>query len=337
MPELCTIYDYMRAHATLLGERILQEYPALHQFDDAVSPRVQELLRKPFPAQAIAIMGVAKRWQQARTGMVVAECGTGKTLISLGAIHVHSDGKPFTALAMAPPHLVEKWAREAFLTLPGIRVFVIDDFRNGGDEHKSHGINEVRLRQGRIVREGLHTTLSELRLRKDSPSSRERWTSLCERPSLFIVGRERAKLGYFWRHAYRVSRSGPYMGCVVNPDTGKPVNLDSGRLTTADFENVKLEETIESRGEKSCRSLHSPLWQADSDKIRRMAPIEFIGRYMAGWFDYAICDESPSTGRRYRARQRAWHVSVVFGSDCWPDRNTPGWLRGRLVQYLVPA
>jgi len=33
MPELATIYDYMRAHASLLGERILQEYPALHQFD----------------------------------------------------------------------------------------------------------------------------------------------------------------------------------------------------------------------------------------------------------------------------------------------------------------
>ena len=27
MPELATIYDYMRAHATMLGERILQEYP----------------------------------------------------------------------------------------------------------------------------------------------------------------------------------------------------------------------------------------------------------------------------------------------------------------------
>jgi len=43
----------------------------------------------------------------------------------LGAIHVHSDGDPFTALAMVPPHLVDKWAREAFLTLPGIRVFLI--------------------------------------------------------------------------------------------------------------------------------------------------------------------------------------------------------------------
>jgi hypothetical protein len=29
-------------------------------------------LRKPSP-----IMGVAKRWQRARTGMMVAECGTG--------------------------------------------------------------------------------------------------------------------------------------------------------------------------------------------------------------------------------------------------------------------
>ena len=51
------------------------------------------------------------------------------------------------------------------LTLPGLGVFLIDDLRNGGDENKSHGVNEVRLRQGRIVREGLQTILSELRLR----------------------------------------------------------------------------------------------------------------------------------------------------------------------------
>jgi len=291
MPELSTIYDYMRANASHLGARILQEYPALHQFDDPVSPRIEGLLRKPFPAQTIAIMGIAKRWQQARTGMVIAECGTGKTLISLGAIHVHSEGKPSTSLAMVPPHLVEKWAREAFLTLPGVRIFLIDDLRNGGDENKSHGVNEVRLRHGRVVREGFQTTLSELRLRKQSLSSRKRWLALCGRPSLFIVGRERAKLGYFWRHAYRMPRSGLYLGCVVNSDTGKPVIVAESRLTLAEFEKVKISETIESRGDKSCRPLHSPLWQADSDKIRRMAPIEFIGRYMPGWFDYTICDE----------------------------------------------
>jgi len=291
MPELSTIYDYMRANAALLGARILEEYPALHRFDDAVSPRIDGLLRRPFPAQSIAIMGLAKRWREARTAMVVAECGTGKTLISLGGVHVHSAAKQYTALAMVPPHLVEKWAREAFLTLPGVRVFLIDDLRNGGDENKAHGVNEVRLRNGRIVREGFQTSLSELRLRRSSTTPRQRWLSLCGMPSLFIVGRERAKLGYFWRHAYRVPRSGPYLGCVVNSDTGRPIIVDENRLTAAEFEKVKISETVESRGDKPCRPIHSALWQADSDNILRMAPIEFIGRYMPGWFDYAICDE----------------------------------------------
>jgi hypothetical protein len=75
----------------------------------------------------------------------------------------------------------------------------------------------------------------------------------------------------------------------------------------AEFEKVKIAETIESRGDKSCRPLHSPLWQVDSDKIRRMAPIEFIRRYMPGWFDCTICDE---------IHQLVSHVSgngTVFG------------------------
>ena len=291
MAELSTIYDYMRAYAPLLGERILREYPALQQFEDPVSPRLQQLLRRPKPAQSVAIMGVVKRWQRARTAMFVAECGTGKTLMSLAAVHVHGAGKPYTALAMVPPHLVEKWAREAFLTIPGIRVFLIDDLRNGGEEGAPHGVNEVRLHGGRIVREGLQTTLSEMRLKKQYKSSRRRWAAICPRPALFIVGRERAKLGYFWRHAYTVPRSGPSLGCVVNSDTGKPVIVDDGRLTAADFRKAKIAEIIDARDERPCKQAYSPLWQADPEKIQRMAPIEFIGRYMPGWFDYAICDE----------------------------------------------
>src|SRR6476661_7566538 len=281
----------MREFSAQLGERILHEYPALQSFEDPVSPRLDTLLRRPFPAQNIAIMSVAKRWEQFRTALIVAECGTGKTLISLSAIHVHSQGKPYTALAMVPPHLVAKWAREALLTVPGLRVFLIDDMRNGGDEKAPHGVNEVRLRRGEIVREGLRTTLSDLRLRKQHRSARERWFALCDRPALFIVGREKAKLGYFWRHSYVFARSGPNAGCLINPETGKPVIVAEQRLTAAEFKQVKLAETIETRGDKSCRTFHSALWQADREKIRRMAPVEFIGRHMRRWFDYAICDE----------------------------------------------
>src|SRR6266566_8232873 len=126
------INEYLRARASELAERILQTYPPLHGVDDIASPLIGQLLRKPFPAQTLAMMGVVKRWNEARGAAVIAECGTGKTLISLGAVHVHSDRRPFTALAMVPPQLVEKWAREAFLTLPRVRVFFIDGLRTPG-------------------------------------------------------------------------------------------------------------------------------------------------------------------------------------------------------------
>ena len=85
--NIIDIYTYMRAWSEQLGQRILQEYPALHRFEDPVSPRVDALLRQPFPAQSIAIMGVAKRWQSARTTNVVAECGTGNPIITPGGGH----------------------------------------------------------------------------------------------------------------------------------------------------------------------------------------------------------------------------------------------------------
>lgn len=179
-------------------------------------------------------MDVAKRWQQHPAVGIVAECGTGKTLMSLGAIHVHSAGRPYTAIVMVPPHLVEKWAREAIQTLPGIRVFMVDDLRNGGDPRVPHGINEVRMQGGRVVRKGLHAALTDIRLRKSYPSPRKRWSAICPGSALFIVGRERAKLGYFWRHAFSIPRCGPYSGCAVNPETGAPVIFNEERLLSSD-------------------------------------------------------------------------------------------------------
>jgi hypothetical protein len=291
MQPMSNLYDYLRAHAVELGERILSTYPALHQVGDPPSPRLGELLRQPFPAQTLAIMGIVKRWNEARTAKVIAECGTGKTLISLGAMYAHSDARPFTALAMVPPHIVEKWAREALHTIPGIRIFLVDGLRNGGSGISPQGVNEVRLRRGAIVRDGLKTSLTDLRLRKGHASARKRWEALCGRPALFIVGRDRAKLGYFWRHAYRMPNSGRYRGCVVNPASGAPVMTDEGRLTIGEFDKVRIAEVLTQLGEKPCQGRYAPLWQADNKKIPRVAPVDFISRYMEGFFDYAVCDE----------------------------------------------
>jgi len=293
------INSYLRVFANELGERILESFPPLHGAQDPPSPLLTTLLRKPYAAQAVAVMGVVGRLAQARSAGVVAECGTGKTLISLASIYVAAQGKPFTALAMVPPHLTMKWCREALQTIPRLRVFLLDGLRDGRST-SPNGIHEVKLRNGRIIREGLNTTLTDLRSPKNYRSARARWDALCPSPALWVISRETAKLGYFWRHAYNLARSGRYQGSVVNPDTGQPIYTGEKdeRLLSLDFKKVRLSEWIGPADEtveadpKARRKLFSALWQADSSKVRRYAPIEFLGRHLKGFFDFAIADEA---------------------------------------------
>ena len=299
MPIPDSIHGYLRMFGAELGDRILESYPALHDANDTVSPRLATLLRKPFPAQAVAAMAIARKWQKDRSAAVIAECGAGKTLISLAALEVHSDGRPFTAIVMAPGHITLKWCKEALQTIPRLRVFLIDGLRDR-IRNGTAGVNEVRLRHGQIVREGLRTSLTDLRLRKNHRSARARWQQdICPGPALFVIGRDKGKLSYFWRHAYHLARSGPYRGSVINPDTGLRVEVGERWLMAADFREARISEMIggvsadgECADPKARQPIHSPLWQANGQRIRRVAPLEFIGRYMDQWFDYAICDEA---------------------------------------------
>ncbi len=289
------IGNYLRQFASELSDRILQTYPALHNPGDPISGRFESLLRVPFAAQRLAVMGVVKRWRGAKAAALVAECGTGKTLMALSAIHVASEGRPYTALVMAPPNVTEKWCREILITVPGARVFLVDSLRTSSSSGP-HGVNEVKYRNGRIVREGFHTTLTQMRLAMHCKTAKDRWQKICPEPSFFVVGRDRAKLSYFWKHSYSVAKSGPFLGSVVNPDTGKPVVVDDERVLAKEFEKVRRSEWIGACGSETPlpnerQNMYSALWQADASRIRRFAPLEFIGRYMPGFFDYGVADE----------------------------------------------
>jgi len=281
-----TTFDYLRAHAVELGLRILETYPPLQSTKDALAPGIATLLRKALPAQALAITGTAKYLRKAKAARIVAECGAGKTFMALGTIHVLADGRPSTTLVMCPSHITHKWAREVLLTIPRARAFLIEDMRNGGDPKKPHGICEVKLSKGRTIYEGKHLTLAEMRCMR-----RAEWRRRFPGPMFFINGKDKGKLGYFWEHAYLKAKSGPNSGGVINPDSGLAI-LDSERqkLTTIDFaEKVKVSEALSLPQGGTTR--FSALWQADRSRIQRMAPIEYIGRYMRGWFDFAIADE----------------------------------------------
>ena len=262
MPEIRSITDYLHTFSNEIGEQVVSRFPPLHRPGEAASPFLARLLRRPFPGQELAIMGIVKAWQQHSGTSAIAECGTGKTLIALASLYAHAEGRGFTAIAMVPPQLVLKWARECFLTIPSVRVFVIDGVRNGVASNGYSGVNEVRLVKGHVRREGLKTTLSDLRLARGHRSARERWRQMCPGPSIFLVSRERAKLGYFWQHAYRVPRSGRFVGCVVNPDTGQPVLAGEDQLRAPDFRQAKHSELVLPDGEapeKSRRPFYSPL------------------------------------------------------------------------------
>ena len=281
-----TTFSYLRTHAQELGVRILETYPPLQSTKDPVAPRIAALLRKALPAQALAITGTAKYLHKAKAARIVAECGAGKTYMALGTIHVLAEGRPSTTLVMCPSHITHKWAREALLTVPRARTFLIEDMRNGGDPKKPHGICEVKLRKGKIVYEGLRLSLAELRR-----MGRKEWRKNCPAPAFFITGKDKGKLGYYWEHVFLKAKSGPNLGGVINPDTGAAI-LDSERqkLTHLDFvDKIKLFELLTLPHEGTTR--YSALWQADRERIQRMAPIEYIGRYMGGWFDFAIADE----------------------------------------------
>ncbi len=160
--------------------------------------------------------------------------------MSLGTMHVHAGEKPYTSIVMCPPHIVHKWAREALLTIPNARAFLVEDLRNGGDPKNAHGIVEVKLEKGSTVIRGIKTTLPQLRA-----MGRKGWRMRCPQPAFFIMGREKGKLGYFWKHSFSVARSGPELGGLVNPDTGHAIaRVDGGYLSRLDLLDAKFDETF---------------------------------------------------------------------------------------------
>jgi superfamily II DNA or RNA helicase len=284
---MTSIYEYMRENAGILGEKILADFPPLQSATDPLSPRMNDLLREPLPAQALAIQGLSNFLVNNDAAKVVAECGCGKTLVSLAATYVHSAGKPYTALVMCPPHITLKWAREAFITIPGCRVYLIEDMRNGGDPKKAHGVVRLQMVDGVARRRGEQFSLSTLR-----NIGRANWLKANPYPTFFIMGKDKCKLSFFWRHAYVTSKSGSTMGYPLNPENYAPVenlNEDGGYYFESDFAKKRISEVVE-RPNKGT-SVFSPLWTADISKLQRYAPVEFVGRYMKKWFDYAIADE----------------------------------------------
>jgi hypothetical protein len=64
--QIRTIRDYLKHFAAELGERVVQQFPALHKPGDAPSPFLRRLKRQPFPGQELTIMELSSCGSGAR-------------------------------------------------------------------------------------------------------------------------------------------------------------------------------------------------------------------------------------------------------------------------------
>jgi superfamily II DNA or RNA helicase len=263
-----TVDEYLAAYAGQLGSAVVaRSRPLFDPLRDSWSPRMQTLLRKPFRAQGDVIMGAATALRRRADVQIIGETGVGKTLMGAAICHAHFE-RAYRVLVMCPPHLVRKWAREVTMTIPKARAYILHELKD-----------VVRLRH------------------VDPP----------EAPEFYVVSRERAKLGYFWKPAFV-----PRLAWERQEDAGgsgrRKRRLVTSRVPACprcggvvrDADGNLADETYLAKQKRWClnavgkagRACREALWTADPARIHRYPIAEYIHRFLGrGVFDAAIADE----------------------------------------------
>ena len=189
-----------------LLEAVQRQNPPIYQGEiDATREWVIEgLTRQPFPAQREAIHAVSRLLLDdgQNSAIINGEMGTGKTMMAIAVAAILHEARITRSLVVCPPHLVYKWRREIYKTIPGAKVWIL----NGPDTLAK---------------------LLQLRLVKMKP----------EQPEFFVMGRVRMRMGFNWRPcaAKRLGYAS-CPGCGVHlidrsSDSDAPVPIDEVKRT----------------------------------------------------------------------------------------------------------
>lgn len=250
---------YLEEYGPILAEQVHASMRPLHR-PGADPLALPDLHRTPFEAQAHVIQAMSKVLDRQKSVWCVAEMGSGKTLLSLGAIHTNARGRPYKALVFCPGQLVDKWQREIKQTIPRAKVIHIE-------------------RCGDVL--GLKAQQAD-------------------RPLWIVIARDRAKLGAQTRAAYlQLPRDKgilrcPRCGGLLLDDKKLPISaqqLERRRMV------CPLERKVVRGGEEKLAPCREPLW-TQTPKIRRFEPARYFhkkvrarGKKGKPWLDYLVVDE----------------------------------------------
>jgi SNF2 family DNA or RNA helicase len=164
------VNGYLQQFGGALAQKIQKEAEPLFRPGSDWHPRMNQLLRQPFQAQADAIQGAVETLRNYNHVMCIGEMGVGKTLIGAAVPYIMENGHPPRVLVMCPGHLTRKWVREVRETVPAAQAKILKS------------LSDVQAMDREEPQKGLR---------------------------YYVVSKERAKLSYAWRPAFNLRRGIP--------------------------------------------------------------------------------------------------------------------------------
>ena len=258
MPELALkefLVDYGESLANKVVKTLKVVHDPLKDNDPELDIQISQMKKRPFPPQAEIIKACYKSFSINNHGLyMVAECGTGKTIMSIGVAKLMNRTMGVKrVLVLCPPTIVKKWITEIRETISNVKV--------------------VNLNTKNVTKELIRISKTK------QPTTLE----------FYVIGRERAKIGAPWRPAavIKVNKHGfqtwhcPRCNKIVLDQDDVPVDI---------WQRNKQKRF---KRKYRCVRCGEQLWQPDNSKpgFRRVIPAKFINNRMNGFFDLLIADE----------------------------------------------
>ena len=170
LESIKNVSQYLNKYGISIANRIRNTFnplfdPANEKICDRIK-RINRYLKKNvgyslYPAQLAVAESLKRRLDKSKVGMVVAECGSGKTKIGSVALAAHQNGRKCFNVVLCPSHVTKKWVREIEETLTDTKAEVVynladidrvhDEYING-DKTVYAILSKERARDGYMRR-----------------------------------------------------------------------------------------------------------------------------------------------------------------------------------------
>ena len=147
--NIATVSQYLNKYGITIAKRIRQSFnPLFDPVAESICDQLKRIngnLKKNvgytlYSAQLAVAEALKRRLDRSKVGLVVAECGSGKTKIGSAALAAHQNGKKCFNVILCPSHVTKKWVREIQETLPDTKaqvVYNLADIDRAFDEYKN--------------------------------------------------------------------------------------------------------------------------------------------------------------------------------------------------------